>query len=78
MKTLLTFIAVLAIPLSAQATKAQHKTRASQPQPRIACTDVGCLPVPAECGIAGGKTLDGTPTGFDVMTCPGGTRYGHL
>jgi hypothetical protein len=77
MKTLLTLVALIAIPLSAQAAP-HHKARAAQPQPQIACTDVGCLPVPRGCTPTGGKTLDGTPTGFDVMVCPDGTRYGHL
>jgi hypothetical protein len=76
MKTLVTIMALFAIPLSAHAATAKHKTPASQPQ--IACTDVGCLPVPRGCTPTGGKTLDGTPTGFDVMVCPDGTRYGHL
>jgi hypothetical protein len=80
MKTLLLVVAALAIPMSAQAAtkhhRVTHQTLASQPQ--IACTDVGCLPVPRGCHPTGGKTFDGLPTGFDVMVCPDGTRYGHL
>jgi hypothetical protein len=38
---------------------------------------VGCLPVPRGCFPTGGKTFGGSPTGFDVMVCPDGTRYGH-
>ena len=45
---------------------------------QIACTDVGCLPVPGGCFPTGGKTFDGLPTGFDVTVCPDGVRYGHL
>jgi hypothetical protein len=80
MKTLLMIVAALTIPMSAQAAtmhhSATHKARASQAQ--IACTDVGCLPVPGGCFPTGGKTFNGSPTGFDVMVCPDGTRYGHL
>jgi hypothetical protein len=85
MKRVLLVAAALAIPMSAQAaTKhhpawhhpASHQTLASQPQ--IACTAVGCLPVPRGCSPTGGKTFDGLPTGFDVMVCPDGVRYGHL
>jgi hypothetical protein len=80
MKTLLMIVAVLAVPMSAQAATKHHsaprQTRANQPQ--IACTDVGCLPVPRGCFPTGGKRFDGSPSGFDVMVCPDGTRYGHL
>lgn len=79
MKTLLMIGAALAIPVSAQAAT-HHRRAAAQAapyRPQIACTNVGCLPVPRGCYPTGGKTMDGTPTGFDVMVCPGGTRYGH-
>jgi hypothetical protein len=79
MKTLLMIVAALALPMSAHAASRHHRAAAKAPayQPQIACTDVGCLPVPRGCYPTGGKTMDGTPTGFDVMVCPGGTRYGH-
>jgi hypothetical protein len=76
MKTLLIMVTALAIPMTAQAAP-HHRNQASAYEPQIACTDVGCLPVPRGCYPTGGKTIDGTPTGFDVMVCPGGTRYGH-
>lgn len=76
MKVLPTLMAVLAILFSAHAASARHKVRVAPPQ--IACTDVGCLPVPLGCTPSGGKTFDGAPTGFDVMVCPDGTRYGDL
>jgi hypothetical protein len=71
--------AITVLPLAAYGAsphRAAHHPIAAQPQ--IACTDVGCLPVPRGCSPAGGKNLNGTPTGFDVMVCPDGTRYGHL
>jgi hypothetical protein len=77
MKMLLIVFAALAIPMSAQAATQHHRALPPAYQPQIACTDVGCLPVPRGCVPTGGKTLNGTPTGFDVMVCPGGTRYGH-
>lgn len=43
-----------------------------QPQERIACTVLGCQPVPPGCGSTYGRTLGGTPTGFDVVVCPPG------
>jgi len=78
MKTLVMIVAALAIPMSAEAATNGHRATHQSYQPQIACTDVGCLPVPRGCVPTGGKTFSGTPTGFDVMVCPGGTRYGHL
>jgi hypothetical protein len=77
MKKLLIALAALAIPLSAQAAP-KHRSHVYAPQPQIACTYAGCLPVPRGCYPTGGKTWDGLPSGFDVMVCPGGVRYGHL
>lgn len=78
MKTFLMLVAALALPMSAQAaTGHQAAPQLSAQQPQIACTVVGCLPVPRNCFPTGGRTLSGTPTGFDVMVCPAGTRYGH-
>jgi hypothetical protein len=80
MKTHLLVVAALAIPMSAQAGTKHHRVpyQALGYQPQIACTDVGCLPVPRGCYPTGGKTFDGLPTGFDVTVCPDGVRYGHL
>jgi hypothetical protein len=80
MKTLLMIAAALIIPMSAQAATRHHHVppHAQAYQPQIACTDVGCLPVPPGCYPTGGKTFGGSPTGFDVMVCPNGVRYGHL
>lgn len=80
MKMILMIVAAAAIPISAQAATVHRHALRQAPayQPQIACTDVGCLPVPRGCFPTGGKTFDGLPTGFDVVVCPGGTRYGHL
>ena len=61
---------------NAGAASAQPKhrpaKRAVQPQPQIACTVIGCVPVPRGCGQTPGKTWDGSPTGGDVIVCPPG------
>jgi hypothetical protein len=67
------------MPLSAQAAAHHRAHTAGMPayQPQIACTDVGCMPVPRGCYPTGGKTFGGSPTGFDVVVCPNGTLYGN-
>ena len=86
MKTVALALAVFVVPVTAQAAAKHHRphhmsqaARGSYPaQPQIACTQVGCLPVPRGCYPTGGRTFSGEPSGFDVMVCPGGTMYGHL
>jgi hypothetical protein len=74
MKQIFLLAAVLAtIALPASAAPRKH-SRAPGPQAQIACTAVGCLPVPQGCHPAPGRTFDGSPSGFDVMVCGGG-RY---
>ena len=72
---------VLAIALmSANAEPTHHKRRAkavSAAQTQIACTVVGCIPVPRGCHPEMGYTPGGTPTGFDVAVCPNYTLYGN-
>jgi hypothetical protein len=77
MKTLFVAIAVLAVAVPAEGATKKKARRAYAPQQQIACTEVGCLPVPRGCYPTGGKTWDGLPSGFDVMVCPGGTMYGR-
>lgn len=81
----LALCALIALPAAAEAAsknkRAAHHISQSYAvqQSQIACTDVGCLPVPRGCYPTGGRTFDGSPSGFDVMVCPGrGTMYGHL
>jgi hypothetical protein len=74
-------LALIALPAEAaskkQTSRKGHSGYAAQPQ--IACTPAGCIPVRRGCYPAPGKTLDGGPSGFDVMVCGGGsyTMYGH-
>jgi hypothetical protein len=49
-----------------------HRAAAAAPQQQIACTVIGCMPIPAACNPVAGKTLGGRPTGFDVIVCPPG------
>jgi hypothetical protein len=51
----------------------QRRTKA-QPRSQIACTVVGCSPVPAGCVPRPGRTWSGLPSGFDVIVCPPGGR----
>ena len=37
---------------------------------QIACTRVGCHPIPRGCRIEKEFTWDGMPTGFDLVVCP--------
>jgi hypothetical protein len=44
---------------------------------QIACTVVGCHPIPRGCHPEMGYTPDGIPTGFDVAVCGNYTLYGN-
>jgi len=73
---LLAAAAVAALPAGALAAKPVHRhhpVQAAAPQ-RIACTVLGCAPIPAQCMPQGGKTLGGLPTGYDVIVCPPGVQ----
>jgi len=47
-----------------------HTVPAPQPPARIACTPLGCEPIPAACKPVPGLTWGGFPTGYDVIICP--------
>jgi hypothetical protein len=51
----------------------QRRTKA-QPHSQIACTVLGCSPVPVGCVPRPGRTWSGLPSGFDVIVCPPGAR----
>jgi hypothetical protein len=46
-------------------------------EPQIACSVVGCQPVPRGCHPEMGYTMDGSPTGLDVAVCGNTTYYGN-
>jgi len=83
MKTIVPVVttAVFALAvMSASAASTNHKRHtktATAAQPQIACTVVGCMPVPRGCHPEMGYTPGGTPTGFDVAVCPNYTLYGN-
>jgi hypothetical protein len=63
---------ILAQPADAAHRAKFHRVAAAQGQQQIACTVLGCMPVPAACTPVAGKTPGGIPTGFDVIVCPPG------
>ena len=83
MKTIVPVVSAVVLALavtSASAAPAHQKRQtkaATAAQPQIACTVVGCMPVPRGCHPEMGYTMDGTPTGFDVAVCPNYTLYGN-
>jgi len=71
-------VAMLTAPVRTTiAADSLHRSHASRhhavpaPQPaRIACTPLGCEPIPAACTPMPGRTWSGFPTGYDVIICP--------
>ncbi len=72
------FAALAFAAIAANAAPKHHRAKAARGavQPQIACTVVGCIPVPRGCHPEIGYTPDGTPTGYDVTVCPNYTLYG--
>lgn len=58
-----------ATELSAAPKKKTRRARAAY-QPQIACTILGCQPVPRGCRPEPGRYWSGMTTGFDVIVCP--------
>ena len=65
------------IPTSTEAKPQKPRRAKAQPQTQIACTELGCHPVPPGCTPRAGRTWSGMPSGFDVVVCPGGRTYGR-
>ena len=70
-------LATIAISLAAlgiaEAKSSKHRRqRATEPQGQIACTAIGCAPVPRGCRPTEGRIWSGMPTGNDVVVCPPG------
>ena len=72
MRKLLILTVALLIALPAAAAAKSKKPVKPQPQQQIACTVLGCVPVPRGCGQRPGRTWSGMPTGGDVIVCPPG------
>jgi hypothetical protein len=67
--------AVASITKHPPAHPARHRHSASaatQAPSRVACTVLGCQPIPAVCNPVPGRTPGGLPTGYDVIVCPPG------
>jgi hypothetical protein len=83
MKVIVPVVTTIVVSLAlmpASAASGRHKRHAkvaTTAQPQIACTVVGCIPVPHGCHPEMGYTPGGTPTGFDVAVCPNYTLYGY-
>ena len=83
MKTIVPVVTAVVLSLALMPASAapknhkRHTKAATAAQPQIACTVVGCIPVPRGCHPEMGYTPWGTPTGFDVAACPGYTLYGN-
>ena len=63
--------AFLVATSAAAAAKSKKRVKAAPPQ-QIACTVIGCVPVPRGCRPTEGRTWSGMPTGGDVIVCPPG------
>jgi len=69
-------IAIIASLVSTPVNAKPHMQRRTKAQPhsQIACTVLGCSPVPVGCVPRPGRTWSGLPSGFDVIVCPPGAR----
>ncbi len=72
MKKLIALAAALAIAAPSTAFGKPKRRDAQKPPQQIACTVIGCVPVPPGCGQRPGRTWSGLPTGGDVIVCPPG------
>jgi hypothetical protein len=48
----------------------RKKARTASQGTQIACTVLGCAPIPRGCSVEKGYTFDGLPSGYDVIACP--------
>jgi hypothetical protein len=75
-KSLLILAAVIALPVAADGRTSRQPDNPDRGRRAtlIACTAVGCVPVPPGCGRTAGRTRSGAPSGFDVIVCPPGVQ----
>jgi hypothetical protein len=73
-KSLIIAIIASLVPTVVDAKSYTQRRATAQPRAQIACTVVGCIPVPAGCVPRAGRTWSGLPSGFDVIVCPPGGR----
>jgi hypothetical protein len=58
------------VSASEQPRPHRRHSRAAAPQRQIACTVVGCNPVPPGCHPEPQRYFSGMTTGFDAVVCP--------
>ncbi len=58
-------------PSDAKSVSNKHRRIVAPPQ-HVACTVLGCQPVPPQCVPHEEHTFGGTPTGYDTIVCPPG------
>ena len=71
-RVIIAAVALALVPALALAKPAKQRRHIKQPQQQIACTVIGCVPVPRGCWQREGRTWSGMPTGGDVIVCPPG------
>ena len=73
MKTsLIVMTGLISFTALAAADARQRPKKAPRQPAQIACTAIGCVPMPPGCGQRPGRTWSGMPTGNDVIVCPPG------
>jgi hypothetical protein len=68
------FIAALVIAAVVPGIASAKKLQKRAEETHIACTVLGCQPIPPGCGQTYGRTFSGRPTGYDVIVCPRNSR----
>jgi len=63
-------IVTQAAPETPPTPRKKPRTVRNAPPTMIACTQLGCGPVPPGCYPVGGRTIRGNPSGYDVVVCP--------
>jgi hypothetical protein len=55
---------------AAKRRKPHRAARVTAPSTQIACTRAGCGPIPPGCGAVKERTVDDSPSGFEIIVCP--------
>jgi len=76
-KSLIIAIIACLMSTSVNAKSYTRRSAGAQPRTQIACTVLGCAPVPPGCVPRPGYTWSGLPSGFDVIVCRPGARRGR-
>ncbi len=71
-RKLIALTAALAIAAPGVASGKSKRRAVQKPPQQIACTVIGCVPVPPGCGPAPRRPPPGTPAGDLKIVCPPG------